>query len=820
MGNKEMTHPVKSTLPMLSAAVSIACLIAASTLALYYPLSQGWALVGIGVAAWLATRSPLAWMVMLPALVPLMGFAPWTGWITFEEVDMLVLALACGGYWHIWHEATVAPKASSNGAPSALAWVLILALLASVIVAMMRGFADAGGFVPGWFQGYHEPMNSIRLAKSLPLALLLLPLWQHAWKREPTKAVNAFSLGLALGMAAVSLACIWERVAFTGLLNFSTDYRTTGLFWEMHVGGAALDGFLALTVPFAVRELLVARSTGRWLFAAIVLLCAGYTSLVTFSRGVYLAIPLSLVVFWALHTLQRRRSEKVGRSPIAQMAARPTGLLAGGLLVAGFGALAGWLFQTSGYRGAGLLLGVVALVLPAAQALRPLILRQWLAGTVAGALFVMLAIAITSLLPKGAYIAYGLAFSFTALMLSVRLLTGKASSMTATLAFSGLLGAAASLVLVATHWGYALATGPATVAAILCVLLTLAPSMSGRILWPANVRWQAVIICTMSLVFATIGVFSGGAYMQERFSTRSSDMQDRLHHWKLGASLLQTPADKWLGKGMGRFPANFFLEGDPTHRPGDFRLMQNSGTSYLHLTSGLFPIGWGELFRVSQRVEAPTSALTAHAQVRTSLSSDLHFEVCEKHLLYDRRCNTGNIVIAAQPDQWQVVNVPLSGDKLSRGEWYAPRLLAFSVALGSSGSAVDLKGISLTGTDGRNLLANGDFTNGLSHWFSSSDRLHMPWHIKSMYMQVLFDQGIVGLLVWGLLTGSALARLTWGSAKSNPLAPALVASLVGFGVVGLFDSLLDVPRVSLLFYLLVLVSLTLKSKPSVTHART
>ena len=85
----------------------------------------------------------------------------------------------------------------------------------------------------------------------------------------------------------------------------------------------------------------------------------------------------------------------------------------------------------------------------------------------------------------------------------------------------------------------------------------------------------------------------------------------------------------------------------------------------------------------------------------------------------------------------------------------------------------------------------------------------MPWHIKSMGMNVLFDQGIVGVTLLGLLLAGALWRTSFGQARKNPLAPALAAGLTGFIVVGLFDSLLDVPRVAWLFYLLVLVALTL-----------
>jgi hypothetical protein len=58
-----------------------------------------------------------------------------------------------------------------------------------------------------------------------------------------------------------------------------------------------------------------------------------------------------------------------------------------------------------------------------------------------------------------------------------------------------------------------------------------------------------------------------------------------------------------------------------------------------------------------------------------------------------------------------------------------------------------------------------------------------------------------------------LARLTIGRTKAHPLAPAVVASLVGFATVGLFDSLLDVPRVATLYYWMLGVALTLQIPP-------
>jgi hypothetical protein len=61
------------------------------------------------------------------------------------------------------------------------------------------------------------------------------------------------------------------------------------------------------------------------------------------------------------------------------------------------------------------------------------------------------------------------------------------------------------------------------------------------------------------------------------------------------------------------------------------------------------------------------------------------------------------------------------------------------------------------------------------------------------------------------LGAGALWRLTLGNARQHSLSPAIAGGLLGFAVVGLFDSLLDVPRLAALYYLLVLVALVLQS---------
>ncbi|MBC7702511.1 MAG: hypothetical protein H7274_01015, partial [Rhodoferax sp.] len=78
--------------------LTIACGLLGSTLVLHYP-ARGWtAAMLFGACALAAFARRDLWLIALPALLPIVAFAPWTGWITFEELDLLVLAVAAGGY--------------------------------------------------------------------------------------------------------------------------------------------------------------------------------------------------------------------------------------------------------------------------------------------------------------------------------------------------------------------------------------------------------------------------------------------------------------------------------------------------------------------------------------------------------------------------------------------------------------------------------------------------------------------------------------------------------------------------------------------------
>lgn len=276
---------------MAWACAAAAALGAAAFIAAHHPL---WPLAAtILLAAWvaLAYRVPAAWLFVLPACLPVLNFSPWSGWIGVEELDILLLGTVAAGYARLaTHAAERPPLLSVQGRAA------VLGIAALTGIGLWRGVADAGGWDFDWFQGYTEPLNSLRVGKSAILALLLLPLVRREWFVDRERAFRRFALGMLAGAAVVTLAVLWERAAFPGLFNLSSPYRTTALFWEMHVGGAAIDAYVVLCTPFAAWSLWAARAKWQWLAAALFAMVWAYVCLTTFSRGAYLGVAVALLV--------------------------------------------------------------------------------------------------------------------------------------------------------------------------------------------------------------------------------------------------------------------------------------------------------------------------------------------------------------------------------------------------------------------------------------------------------------------------------------------------------------------------------------------
>jgi hypothetical protein len=80
----------------------------------------------------------------------------------------------------------------------------------------------------------------------------------------------------------------------------------------------------------------------------------------------------------------------------------------------------------------------------------------------------------------------------------------------------------------------------------------------------------------------------------------------------------------------------------------------------------------------------------------------------------------------------------------------------------------------------------------------------MPWHVKNFAVNQLFELGWVGVLATAFLLLAVGGRMVSRGFAGDSYAAVCLASLTGCMMVGLFDSITDVPRLSILFLLIAL----------------
>ncbi|MBL8383584.1 MAG: hypothetical protein JNM90_10930 [Burkholderiales bacterium] len=777
---------------------ALCCGTLAAWIAAAHPLSPALAasLAGvIGLATGLRPQVVLCW---LPAILPVAGLAPWTGWLVVEEFDLLVCAAAAGAYAAIavgaWRDGDRIPvRRPLSRATIALFTVLAVGMSWSILARadLSQGAAHLA------YRGYLDPLNALRVGKSLLLALLVVPLVQHALRQDPSEAGRLVSAGMIAGLAAGALAVVWERLAFTGLTDFSTDYRATALFWEMHVGGAALDGFLALTVPFAVHALMSARKVSRWGMCAIVAGLAGYACLVTFSRGVYVGVPVAIA---ATAWLALRR----GRPHEATLRGGWWGwfILA---IAAGVGAAIA--FRHGGYRALAAVVATGLLMLPIAPSARRLTGGAMVTGVGAGILCGTAGGIVVQLLPKGVYAAFAVACAAT-LYMARRAADGQSRGMDiGAVACWSLL--APGCAWIAFHWGGGAALRDVVAVLVVVLGLFLWASRASVPLWGNAWRSHAAIGAMVLGVSALAAVFGGGAYMRDRFGSSEADFGGRLSHWGESLGLLKHGTDWLAGIGPGRFPAAFFFDARDSMFPGAYRVDSEGENRFLVLSGPRFMADRREWLKVSQRIAPAAGTYLVSMKARSAREGVLHVEICEQHLLYSRGCAVASLVVGKANGAWEQIESRLDGRDLSSGRWHAPRLGFFSVAAVTRGQRIDVDDLRVIGPSGQVLL-NGDFSEGLARWFPLSEAIHLPWHAKNLFLHVLIEHGMIGLGLLVVALGAALWRSALGRSADHPVAPPLAGALAGFLVVGLFDSLLDVPRVAFLFYLCVFLALLIR----------
>lgn len=269
-----------------------------------YPLNGFLLGGGLAVYAVILWFRPHAWLLLVPALLPILDFAPWSGWIFFNEFDFLVLVTIGVCYARLG-------SSYRSFSLNVTTTVLVIMLVLSYAVSLIIGLLPLQPLDDNAFSNYLSHYNSLRVAKGFFWALLMLPLLRRAAADPSVDLRRKFLRGMMLGLAAFVFVILWERFLFPGLFNFSNQYRVTGLFSGMQTGGPQVETYLSMVIAFVAAWFLLRPGLRRLPVALALYAGATYAMLVTFSRAGYLALAIVTVVIVAGALFGMRRAARL-----------------------------------------------------------------------------------------------------------------------------------------------------------------------------------------------------------------------------------------------------------------------------------------------------------------------------------------------------------------------------------------------------------------------------------------------------------------------------------------------------------------------------
>lgn len=317
------------------------------------------------------------------------------------------------------------------------------------------------------------------------------------------------------------------------------------------------------------------------------------------------------------------------------------------------------------------------------------------------------------------------------------------------------------------------------------------------VIYARQVR-SAMAFCKVAIpVFIVIAFVAIPIYQSPFFKSRidatERDMQTRLNHW--ADTIDNKPKGfiyNFFGAGLGSFPreyyaANLIPKPLPIH---DFR--SEGENSYLHIAAG------GAYYIVQRiRPEAELYYDVSIALRPETGKERLAVSLCEQVLLYSDRC-VSRMVRPNKVGEWATYTHQIQ--YLNHQNWAQFLRPVFFSLYVHGGKGLSIDDISIHVSDGEELMANGNFSSTYERWFFISDD-HLRWHIENLPLQVWFEQGWAGLLLFFFMVAIVLIRLATMAARNDLLAAIYAVSIVSFLIVGLTSSLFDFPKLTFLFYL-------------------
>lgn len=238
---------------------------------------------------------PALLFAILPAALPILDLAPWSGRFYFDEFDLLLLIGLAIGY------ARIPPLPNKKRDTDALFSLASGLVVLSFVISAVRGLTPWQMPDANAFTNYYSPFNALRIGKGVLWAFLCYGLLRRFAAAE-IDIKRPLAFGMVSGLALTVAVILLERMTFVSLFDFTSDYRVTGSFSAMHMGGAYIECFLAIATPFLVLLTVQTTSWASRLAGAFLLVATTYAMMVTFSRNGYSAfgVVLAIILFFAL----------------------------------------------------------------------------------------------------------------------------------------------------------------------------------------------------------------------------------------------------------------------------------------------------------------------------------------------------------------------------------------------------------------------------------------------------------------------------------------------------------------------------------------
>lgn len=753
-------------------ALALACVAAALLYdyPVFRPLLGGFLLVYAG----LMFRWPRVWLAVLPACVPLLQLAHWSGRLFLEDLDIVFVFTLAVLLWQ-----TPAPATQRRIRLPPAIHLVVFALAVSYLASLVIGLLPWPDWrAPDFLASFLSPANALRESKGFFWAVLLSPFVFRAFREHPVEARRMVVVGMLVGGAVTGVMALWERGVWQALmygrdiyqilgplLDFSTSYRVTGTFAEMHTGGEAIDGYLGLAWPMMVLALVLSRRPLTLVLSSLVLGLVIYSLVTTFSRGLYFSLAVAGGL--GLAGLMRASYATTGSGKTVRLVSSLLPLGAGVLLM-GYG------YSRGGVMG----LASTMLMLWAAA---------WLAWR-----------PMTRGINSGLFMV---AFCLCAWAAARGMLTSKWHPLE--------LEVAAPLALLLIG-----GTG-------------LLGHVAGRLLPRGDGIKPYLVVVVILVVGGTLAPAILGFRMTERFSSVDTDFSTRTEHWRHILSLKNGRLmDQVLGMGTGSFPREYHW--DNANRPegsGNFTLMREAGNTFLR-TAG------GKDLRFGQRLSIDAmEPAQLRLRVRTpSPKARLKIRLCRRFVIHptewNGQCVTYDHAFSSTHGQWREIVFNFDTGQIGDGLQMARPPLMLEInnrreydLLSSPPAVVDLDDIRLTDGRGRMYVANGDFERGMDRWLPYYDFNHLPWHVKNIWLHLYFEQGVLGVIAFAASWMAALFVAWQAAARGEVFPVGVAAALTGFVAVGTFGSPIDAPRVAWLYYFLffVLIAQYGKARPPPPH---